>query len=289
MSTYSIVDGHLHVFRAVSAEYPRAVDDLAPAELEVTVEDFERVMDEHGVERAVLVPLSPHDEYLREVLSTRADRFAGVVVHDPEDVDPLADYIERTRDINVQGLRVFSFGTSVTAAPEELSLFPVLEEMSRRGDKLWYYCRERELPLLSSLLELLPDLRVVFNHIGISPERIEADAEGRPHVDSPLPPQALNRVCEIAEKHSNTYVMWSGQYAITRETYPFEDLIPTSRMLYDAFGSARMMWASDFPWIRENPGYGRLTKLVDAHFPDITDEDRRNIMGDTARRLFGWL
>lgn len=288
MSTRAIVDGHLHVFRALTSEYPRAVDDLAPPELEVTVEDYERVMDEHGVEHAVLVPLSPHDEYLREVLSSRGDRFAGIVVHDPEDTDPLKHYLERTRDINVQGLRLFSFGTTAAAAPEELSLFPVLEEMSRRRDKLWYYCTERELPLLSALLEILPDLRVVFNHIGISPENIEADDEGRPHVDSPLPPPALDRVCAIAETHSNTYVMWSGQYAITREAYPFQDLISSSRALFNAFGSSRMMWASDFPWIRANPGYGRLTKLVDAHFPDIADEDRRNIMGDTARRLFGW-
>ena len=45
------------------------------------------------------------------------------------------------------------------------------------------------------------------------------------------------------------------------------------------------MWATDFPWILEDPGYGNLTTIIKELMPDLTEDEYRDIMGGTAKRF----
>ena len=45
------------------------------------------------------------------------------------------------------------------------------------------------------------------------------------------------------------------------------------------------MWATDAPWIYEEPGYGKYATIIDELLPDISVREREDIMGGTARRL----
>ena len=45
------------------------------------------------------------------------------------------------------------------------------------------------------------------------------------------------------------------------------------------------MWASDFPWIAENPGYGRMMKVIDELLQQLSDAERAAIIGGTAERF----
>jgi predicted TIM-barrel fold metal-dependent hydrolase len=47
-----------------------------------------------------------------------------------------------------------------------------------------------------------------------------------------------------------------------------------------------MLWASDFPWITEQPGYQEQLALVDHLLPDLSLEDRARICGGNAEELF---
>jgi predicted TIM-barrel fold metal-dependent hydrolase len=47
-----------------------------------------------------------------------------------------------------------------------------------------------------------------------------------------------------------------------------------------------MMWASNFPHIVHQAGYGTALTLVDAALPDIPARDRAAIMGGTAVTLW---
>ena len=71
-----IIDAHLHVFRTAALD-GREPDALVPAEREATVEQLIALMDAHGVDRAILVGLDDHDEYIASVLTPR---FAAIAV-----------------------------------------------------------------------------------------------------------------------------------------------------------------------------------------------------------------
>jgi len=77
----------------------------------------------------------------------------------------------------------------------------------------------------------------------------------------------------------------AGQYAFSKQPYPYPDLADWHRRLLQTFGADRLMWASDFPWILSDPGYGPLTRVVDALLPDLTARERADIMGGTAKRF----
>ena len=279
----TVVDAHLHVFRAASGRYPRDVHELFPAELEATVEELLAEMEAGGVEKAVLVPLSPHDEYVRECLERHPGRFAAIGIQDPSSTS-VADFRRRVETTGLQGLRLFRLGDPLVGDVEELPVFPLLAGLAEGAHKLWFYCPPDQLPLLERVLERLPGLTVVLNHLGFCPQGYRIDEHGRPRIATELPPPTLPTVLALA-RFPNVHVMLSGQYAFSRQPYPFRDVEPVVRAVYQAFGAGRLLWASDFPWIVEEPGYARQLALVDELLPDIATEERAAILGENTLRL----
>ena len=58
------------------------------------------------------------------------------------------------------------------------------------------------------------------------------------------------------------------------------------RALADAFGPRRLLWASDYPWTRDVPGYATLLTLAEQALPDATPDDLAAIHGGSALELF---
>lgn len=281
-----VVDAHLHVFKAVSERYPRAVADQFPAALEGPVEPFIDLMDANGVDHAVLVPLSPHDAYTREVVAAYPERFAWVGVHDPASTDPVRDLARRSDGTGMRGLRIFHLGSPDVDDVRSLELFPLLEAMQEQNQIIWFYGAPDQQQLLVRVLESLPGLTIMLNHLGFSPTAIGTNQDGRP-TSTELPTPSLPVLQQLA-RADGVHVMFSGQYAFSSEPFPYRDLAEEARAIYYAFGARRLAWASDYPWIAREPGYDRSLELVDALLPDLSADDRAQILGGTAARMFGF-
>ena len=88
-------------------------------------------------------------------------------------------------------------------------------------------------------------------------------------------------------QYPNVCVLLSAQYAFSKEAYPYADLQPWHESLLSTFGADRLMWATDSPWIMEEPGYERLTGVIDTLLPNLSEFDRALVMGgNAAARLF---
>ena len=83
----------------------------------------------------------------------------------------------------------------------------------------------------------------------------------------------------------NVMMHISGQYAFSNEAYPYRDLARWHQRVLDLFGAKRLMWATDFPWILEDPGYGQLTDILKELLPDLHDNEYDDIMGENAKRF----
>ena len=284
-----IIDAHLHLFRAVSDDYPRGVYEvMATAEREELAGGLLAQMEAAGVDKAIVIPLSAHDHYLRDVLEEHPGRFAGVGVFDPAVADPVSDLMRRLDELDLQGLRVFRLGDPV-AQVETLPTFGLLEAMQEHGLKLWFYADPEQLAMLERILALLPDLDVVLNHLGFCPDihaELRFDEHKRPRFENfPLPPPTLAAVEQLA-RHPRVYVHMSGQYAFSQQDYPHADLQPVIDAIYRIFGAGRMLWASDYPWIVPVPGYVEQLALVEQFLPDLSEPERAAICGGTAASLF---
>ena len=289
----AVVDAHLHLFKAHSDSYPRlVVEAMAPAEREELAEEFLGAMDTAGVDHAVIVPIAPHDDYLSEILADHPGRFAGVGVYDDAAADGAGQVARRAEQAGLQGLRFYGFGAEPGQTAESMEVFPVLEAMRDAGMKVWFYGSPDQVRLLDEAMNLLPGLKVVLNHLGFCPDiwmELAIDEYRRPRFDIALPPDSLDLIDQVAADHpDDLYVHISGQYAFTQTDYPHPDLQEVVDRIYAAFGADRMLNASDWPWIKINPGYGEVLSLVDHYLPDLSTDERTAIRGGTALSLFSF-
>jgi predicted TIM-barrel fold metal-dependent hydrolase len=279
-----VVDAHAHVFAAVSKRFPRDVHELFPAAMAAPVEALLAEMDRAGVDRAVLVPLTHHDEYLRHCLERLPGRFVGIGVQRVGSVD-VAEYRSRRESVGLQGLRMFELGDPSVESPALLDSFPLLSEFARTGDKLWFYGGKAQMELLERVLDELPELTVVLNHLGYLPSAFHADEHGRPRFSDPYPAEGLEVVRRLA-RFPRVYILCTGQYAFTTAACPYDDLRPVTSALVDAYSPGRLLLGSDFPWIQAEPGYAETIEAVEAHFAHLSEADRAKIRGGNALELF---
>ncbi|MCY4370447.1 MAG: amidohydrolase family protein [bacterium] len=289
----AVVDAHLHLFKAHSEAYPRLVfEGMVPAERQEPAEELLEAMEGAGVDHAVVVPLSAHDRYLAELLADYPGRFAGVGVYDEEAEDGAGQVARRADQAGIQGLRFYGFGGEEGQAPETLDVFPTLEAMRDHDMKVWFYGSPDQVGLLDGTMKLLPGLKVVLNHLGFCPDiwmELAIDEYMRPRFDIPLPPDSLELIEQLAADHpDDLYVHVSGQYAFTQTDYPNPDLQEVVDRIYAAFGADRMLNASDWPWIKVQPGYAEVLSLVDHYLPGLNAEERAAIRGGTAKSLFNF-
>jgi predicted TIM-barrel fold metal-dependent hydrolase len=70
--------------------------------------------------------------------------------------------------------------------------------------------------------------------------------------------------------------------------YPYADVLPTVRRVYDAFGPRRLMWGTGFVHGKRvgRIPYGQELELIREHVPFFTREDQEWILGRTAQSLW---
>lgn len=288
------IDAHVHVFTKESAEFPRTTSDWLPPEREEPVEKLMELMEASNIDQAGLIQIGGNEieqhNYLLRCLKDYPNRFLGIGLI-PPDCKDTAEHMKRLTDgTGIIGFRLSKIGGPRDPfAPMDVRQFetwPIWEYAAENDLVIWLYCCARDAFQIPWILEELPHVRVVMNHMGVTPGKgkFSIDEYGRPKV-------------EIAgytiEKHTawrltpyeNVCVKLSGQYAFSRAEYPYEDIASWSRTLLSRFGSDRLMWATDFPWIQVEPGYDRYAEIVRKNIPDISDRDYDAIMGNTAKKV----
>lgn len=289
------IDAHGHVFVKVSAEFPRQVSEVMPADHEEPAEKLLSYMEANGVDQAMLVQTGgsafEHHAYLRHALKTYPDRFLGIGLIPPEVWAAPEDHMDRLTDhTGIVGFRLNTIGGPLDPfAPVDvktLDAYPVWRRAAERDHVLWLYVRARDAHLIAYLVDAFPQVRVVLNHLGVCPGegKFRWDEKGRPRIDTPMYNPAFHTTYRLCT-YENVTVHLSGQYAFSREAYPYKDLTGWHRNLLANFGASRLMWATDFPWIYEEPGYDALCNIIREQLPDLKPHEFDDIMGGTARRF----
>lgn len=282
------VDGHAHVFRPAGVS-PRGTDRLAPAERDAPVEDLLALMDSARIAAAVLVPLDGHDEYVAEVLERHPGRFAALAVATPAQLgtggtDPVQAFLTRRQRWPFGALRTSWLGEPGRPIADSPAL-PVLRLLAEEGLPLWSYLPPGQLRLLEELVTVLPDLRVVLNHLGFCPHDMWVDEHRRPRFADPFTETLLQRLLRLADAEC-VHVLVSGQYALSAQPPPYADLFQVTRRLAASYGADRLLWGSDHPWPSDVPGYAGLPGLVNTALPGLTAQELDRVLGGTVRTLF---
>ena len=267
-----IIDPHVHVWVHDPA-FPWAKETKEPPREDATPEMLLSLMAAHGVEKTVLVQVIHYrwdNRYTAHVLHRYPDKFMAVCRVNPE--DPAApDHLSYwTEEQGFRGVRL----SPATDASGDWFTGPLMEPLFRRATQLGVpmliLTRPDRLPDLAHLLERLPDLDVVIDHM--------ADfALGRP--------EELQALLALA-RYPRVYVKISHTWGISQQSYPWHDTFDAVRRVYQTFGAQRLMWATDWPVCLRRARYGETLSVVRDEMTFINSEDREWVLGKTALRLW---
>ena len=214
-----------------------------------------------------------------------------------DSIDPAAPDLEERLDRTFErpgfaGLRVF--------ATAEMD-FPLAPTSGYHLALAW--CERRTVPVfvagagpstvVATMLRTFPDLIVVLDQMGLHPQD--------PHVWTGLP-----SLLSLAA-HPTVHLKMTGLPAFTNRASDTEEAgssqgaVRRLRQIVDAFGAPRCMWASDISQVQGRVGCANrfpregspdhtyaesLSFVRDASW--LTDDDKRQLLGGTARRLLRW-
>jgi len=266
------IDCHVHVLDPV--RFPYRVDThYAPRGQELgTPAQLAQVMQAYGTQHALLV--GPNSGYgldnscMLDTMMRSPGLFKGIAVV-PNDIT--VQSLQSLKDQGVVGVawNVTYYGLDHyrDAAPllQHLAALDMFVDIQVEHDQLIHM-----LPLLTP-----------------SGPRILVDHCGRPTVEAGLDEPGFQALLRLGAT-GRAYVKLSGLAKVSRQPAPHEDARPFVGALVDAFTLDRCLWASDWPYLRapERVDYGVLLQIAHKLFPD--EADRRTLMWDTPRDLFGF-
>jgi len=272
-----IVDAQIHLWKADAPELPWTPGAKPQMPEPFTYEKAIALMDEGGVDRAVIVTpalLGANNSYSLEAVRRHPSRFAvmgRIAQASPEAAAGFAKWKEQP---GMLGVRVSFLGASAKQ----------LQDGS--ADWIWAPAEKARLPVMfltaansayfGRVAERHPQLALICDHMGVAGE---AKASGRRD-------DAFQQTLALA-KHPNVSVKLSAIPNFSDEDYPFRDTVPYLRRLVDAFGARRCYWGTDITnsfaratWRQRIEQFNEL--------PFLSEEDKDWIMGRGIRSKLGW-
>lgn len=266
------IDCHNHILDP--ARYPYSSETrYRPAGQEIADEhQLHAVCAFYGVNHCLVVQpnsgYGPDNSCLLDAIARSHGRFKGVaIVGNDASLDEL-------KDMQARGIVGVAFNATYHNTEYYLDTAALLRRLSALGMCVQVQVEGDQLVQLMPLL-VQSDVAVVVDHCG------------RPILANGLDQPGFAALASLAQR-GNAAIKLSGLYKFSKEPFPHRDAWPFIRRLVDWFGLERCVWGSDWPYLRAplRVDYGPLLHLVDLLFPE--EKDRRKLLWDTPRRLFGF-
>lgn len=266
------VDTHVHVLDAARFPYDPATAYRPQAHESGNAADLARVLDAHGVDRVVIVnPTSGYNFDLRCLLDAiaRLGERARGIARVPPDIDR-----KRLRALarrGVAGVRIDLVADGIAAAAATEPLVRLLADEDLLLD---IQCEGDQLAAFAPVLQRVP-VRIVVDHLG------------RPAPTNGVRQPGFRALLDLAAT-GRAAVKLSGAMRASKRSAPHADLDRFIAALAREFGPDRLVWGSDWPFLRSpwRVDYGPQIAQLVRWFPRAPD--RRRILVSTPARWFGF-
>jgi len=275
-----IVDSQIHLWAPETPERPWIAGGKERAHLPepLTYQRFVPMMDEAGIDRAIIVPPTwPADEndHALEAARKYPDRLAIMgrfEVDRPQSKALLPTWKSQPGMLGVR----------LAFNHEKTRLI-----VDGTADWFWAAAAAADVPVMlfapdapeaiGTIAQAHPRLRLIIDHMGLATRGPE-----------------FRRVRERIElivpyaKYPNVAVKLSMVPGFSTEPYPFRDMTPHLRRMIDAFGPRRCFWGTDLTHQRGKYPYRQYVTHFDEELAYLSDADRRLIMGDALLDFLKW-
>jgi L-fuconolactonase len=266
-----IVDGHAHIWDLHSDEYPWQPSFNYVPTVAAPPDALLAAMDRVGVNYAILVQPSIYGydhRFLFNTVQRNRTRFLPLGLVDPARPGA-ASHAAKLISQGCVGLRVnLSLDAQQATAQMTLDVWAGLEDL---GVPVCVRATPAHHGLILGILTRFRRLNVVIDHLEL-PDPGESE-------------EAIGRLAELADfEHCAIKIAGLGRLSSSRP--PYRDLWPVLEAAFEFFGPSRLLWGSDFPGSDAAYSYVDEFDTIQA-MPFIESSERRMVMSETSRRLWG--
>jgi predicted TIM-barrel fold metal-dependent hydrolase len=272
-----IVDAQVHLWKANTPDRPWLPNRVAQLPEPFTIEKLVPMMDEAGVDRAVIVPPSwegDRNDYALEAVRRYPTRFAvmgRISLTEPKTAEQFPDWKQQPGMVGIR----------VTFHPPQWKWLS-----DGTVDWFWPAAEKYQLPVMfygapmanfARVAERHPQLPMIADHLGVTGDIVK---QGRLT-------EAVNETAALA-KYPNVSVKLSTTPFYSAESYPFRDMTVHIRRLFDAFGPRRCYWGTDLTNSFNKATYKqRITQFTET-LDFLSDSDKEWVMGRAILEKLGW-
>lgn len=277
----TIIDAQVHVWLPETPDRPWPPGGADRVQLPYALDYTKllKLMDEAGVDRAILVPPSwegERNDHALEAAARYPNRFAvmgRMALDHPANAERLRHWKAHP---GMVGVRHVFMGKRER---EWLS--------DGTSDWFWRAAEGAGVPVMlhaagllkdvGAIAERHPELTLIIDHFGLSSGIVK---EGRIK-------EAIEDTAALA-KHANVRVKVSAAPVYSRESYPFRDLDPHIRRIVDAYGPRRCFWGTDLSHAIHKATYRECVTHFTEALTFLSDADKEWIMGRGLAECLGW-
>jgi len=236
------------------------------------------MIDEAGVDRVVIVPPSLEGErvdYGQEAARRYPGRFATmghIALDDPGEARRLPAWKQQPA---VLGIRLNIAGEQAAWLTDGTAdwFWPAAE---KAGIPIMFLTTG-QTALFGRIAEQHPQLTLIIDHMGVSSETARNKAM----------PAAIAESAALA-RYPNVSVKLSSAPLFSSEPYPFRDMTPHIRRLYDAYGPGRCYWGTDVTNSFAKATYRQRVTHFTEELTFLSEEDKDWILARAILARLGW-
>jgi predicted TIM-barrel fold metal-dependent hydrolase len=273
-----ITDSQIHIWEDDRPDrpWPKPLRNQPQLPDGFTADKAIAAMNATGIDRAIIVPptwIGDQNDTAIEAAQANPGRFGIMGRFDPQ-AEGWEQRLKTWRD------QPYMLGIRMTFRVPPFSGW--LEDDTLND--FWAACEREGVPVMvlvpgvvrkiQPVAARYPNLKLIIDHMGIDLTAKGDDASAN-----------LDDLVAIG-KHANVAVKTSSAPCFSKDPYPYPDIYPMLKSIYNAFGSHRMLWGADLT--RLTSTYEECLRHFQEGLDFLTEEDKEWCLGKSAATILDW-
>jgi len=272
------IDAHQHYWKINRGDYGWITPHITTLYKDFLPDDLMLHLQEHQIEQTILVQAAPtieETEFLLE-LSNENESIAGVVgwldLEKPNYQTQFSQFEKHPKFLGFRLMIQDMPDETVILKEDYIGSLRYFAEKDVPIDLLFVH---HQLPAVIQLLEKVPNLRGVVDHIG------------KPNIAQQVFDPWKNEISQIA-KYKNIYCKLSGMITeAEQDQWKLDDFTVYIQHIISEFGVDRIMFGSDWPVCLLAGSYDDVVRILEHSLPkNISEADVNKLFGENAKRFY---
>lgn len=272
------IDAHQHYWKIKRGDYGWITPELPVLYRDFMPADLEPLLQAHQLDGSIIVQAAPTAEETDFILSIadNAPSVLGVVGWlDLFDPDHYQVYTRFRQNPKFKGFRIMIQDMPDAYRILEPGFVEALRQYAEEDVPVDLLLAANQIDAVLKLLERVPDLRGVIDHIAKPPVRNKEI-------------EIWTQYMRALAKHPQIYCKLSGMVTEgEHDRWSKEDFVPYIRTVIDLFGPDRVMFGSDWPVCLLAADYAEVVDLLAGSLPEAWgDAERERLFGGNAKDFY---